>query len=91
MVGPSLSEADRDLGMSRLQAFVVGLVAASGALVALYADASFAVVAGATVGGGLVGLGLWYYLVWTFHNSTSRRGERDRSESDDFEKRERFD
>jgi len=90
MVGPSLSDADRELGTSRLQAFVVGLVAASGALVALYADAALAVVAAAAVGGGLVGLVLWYYLVYAYRDGVPRRDERDRGAADDAEKRERF-
>lgn len=87
MVGPSLSDDDRKARMSRLQAFVVLLVAGSGALVALYADASGPYVAGAALGGAIVGLALWYYLVWTYRDKSSRR---DAPDTEEYEKRERF-
>ena len=90
MVGPSLSEADRVAGMNRLQAFVVALVAGSGALVALYADAGVVFVAAGALGGAALGLALWYYMVWAYRDGTSRQ-ERDRERDSSYEKRERFD
>ena len=88
MVGPSTTEAEREAGMSRLQAFVVALVGASGALVALYADAALPYVAAGAVGGTIVGLLLWRYLVWTYRKEAARDG---RGSDDGYEKRERFD
>jgi hypothetical protein len=88
MVGPSLTEADRATGMSRLQAGVVLLVGGSGALVALYADAAPLFVAGGALGGSVLGLVLWYYMVWAYQDGTSRH---DRGNDDGYEKRDRFD
>jgi O-antigen/teichoic acid export membrane protein len=88
MVGPSLSESDRESGMNRLQVFVVTLVGASGALVALYADASLQYVGAGAIGGAVVGLLLWRYLVWTYRKEAAREGL---GTGDDYEKRERFD
>lgn len=88
MVGPSLSESERETGMSRIQAFVVALVGMSGALVALYADAGLPYVAAGAVGGVVAGLLLWRYLVWTYRKETARDT---RSADDNYEKRERFD
>jgi O-antigen/teichoic acid export membrane protein len=88
MVGPSNTEAERESGMNRLQAFVVALVGGSGALVALYADAALPYVAAGAVGGTVVGLLLWRYLVWTYRTGTARE---DRGSDDSYEKRERFD
>lgn len=88
MVGPSTTEAERESGISRIQAFVVALVGASGALVALYADAGVPYIAAGAVGGTVIGLLLWRYLVWTFRKHAAReRGETD----DSYQKRERFD
>jgi len=88
MVGPSTTEAERETGMSRLQAFVVALVGGSGTLVALYADAALPYVAAGGLGGALVGLLLWRYLVWTYRKEAARDGRRS---DDGYEKRERFD
>jgi NhaP-type Na+/H+ or K+/H+ antiporter len=82
-----MSEAERESGMNGLRAFVVVLVAGSGALVALYADAPVEFVLAGAVGGALVGLVLWYYLVWTYKDGTSRQEDTDSTE---YEKRERF-
>ncbi|WP_227131273.1 hypothetical protein [Halorubellus salinus] len=87
MVGPSLSEADYAAGMSRLQAFVVLLVAGSGALVALYADAGPVVVAGGALGGAALGFVLWYYMVWAYQDGSSRH---EPGSEDGYEKRDRF-
>lgn len=88
MVGPSLTEADRAAGMNRLEAAVVALVAGSGALVALYADASLPYVAAGALAGAGLGLALWYYMVWAYRDGSSRQ-DRDRDSS--YEKRDRFD
>jgi hypothetical protein len=74
--------------MTGIQAFVVALVGGSGALVALYADATLPYVAAGAVGGTVVGLLLWRYLVWMYQTGTSRE---DRERDDSYEKRERFD
>ncbi|WP_323676577.1 hypothetical protein [Halorubellus sp. PRR65] len=88
MVGPSLSESDRAAGMNRLRAGVVLLVAGSGTLVALYADAGLPFVAAGALGGAALGLALWYYMVWAYRDGTSRQ---DRERDSSYEKRERFD
>jgi|GEM_PF-1310378 hypothetical protein len=87
MVGPSLSESEYATGMSKVQLSVVGLVAASAALVALYGDAPPAVVAIAAVVGALLGYGMWRYLVWSYREQTA--SDRERPETG-TEKRERF-
>lgn len=86
MVGPSQTKSERDDAMGRLRLFVIGLVGASGGLVSLYADASLPVVALAVLGGAVAGAIIWWYLVQTYRNGLKR----ERGESDDFEKRERF-
>jgi hypothetical protein len=88
MVGPSLTESDRAAGMNRLRAAVVALVASSGALVALYADASLPVVAAGALAGAGIGLALWYNMVWTYRDGSSRD---DRDQDSSYDKRERFD
>ena len=69
MVGPSMSDEDRETGMRRIQYTFVLMVAASGALVALQAEASLAVIAVAAVGGAIAGALLWWYLVSAFQSS----------------------
>jgi hypothetical protein len=65
VVGPSLTDAERDLASRRLKLGFVGLVAASGALTAVQAGGSLPVVAGGFVGGGLLGaVLLWFVLRW---------------------------
>ncbi len=63
MVGPSTTKAERDTARSRMKVGFVGLVAASGGLVAFQSGATpvqalVAAVAGAVVGGAL----LWFVL-----------------------------
>lgn len=86
MVGPSRSTTERDSARGRLRLFVIGLVASSGGLVSLYADADLPVIASAVVAGGVLGAIIWWYLVRSYRNSL----EREREASDGFEKRERF-
>lgn len=86
MVGPSTSAEEREAGMRRLQLFVIGLVAGSGGLVSLYADASLEIILGAVGVGALIGAIIWWYLVQMYRNGF----ERERGGTEDFEKRERF-
>jgi uncharacterized membrane protein AbrB (regulator of aidB expression) len=85
MVGPSLTGRERARRMTRLQVAVIALVAGSGGLVSLYADASLPWLVGALAGGALAGAVLWRYLVWVYHDGTTRQGR-----DDEREKRERF-
>ncbi|WP_257297917.1 hypothetical protein [Haloarchaeobius sp. FL176] len=78
MVGPSMTDEDRENGMQRIRYTFVVMVAASGALVALQAEASLAVVAAAAAGGGLVGALLWWYLVSTFQSAQQETESRSR-------------
>jgi len=65
VVGPSLTDAERDVASRRLKAGFVGLVAASGGLTALQAGGSLPVVAAGLVGGAaLGGVLLWFLLRW---------------------------
>ena len=65
MVGPSLTDAERDVASRRLKAGFVGLIAASGALTALQAGGSLRVVAAGLVGGTVLGVVLlWFLLRW---------------------------
>jgi len=64
-----MSDEDRETGMRRIQYTFVLMVAASGALVALQAEASLAVIAVAAVGGAIAGALLWWYLVSAFQSS----------------------
>ena len=62
MVGPSLSESERDRRLRAIKTAVVLVVGFSGGLIALSGDASPELIA-ASVGGGLVvGMGLVWYL-----------------------------
>lgn len=63
MVGPSMTEDDRRILSGRLRLGFVLLVAVSGGLVAIQADAGLPAIALATLAGGLVGAGLLWYLV----------------------------
>ncbi len=69
---------DRTVGMKRIQFAFVVMVAASGALVALQAEASLAIIAAAAVGGAVVGAVLWWYLVSTFRSSQRETEARSR-------------
>ena len=65
VVGPSLTDAERDLASRRLKFGFIGLVAASGALTAVWADGSLPFVAAGFVGGAVLGtLLLWFVLRW---------------------------
>ncbi len=72
MVGPSMSEDDRRTGMNRLRYVFVGMVAASGAMVALQVEASMLYILGGLVGGAVAGALLWAYLVHAFRQGSSR-------------------
>ncbi|MFD1646197.1 hypothetical protein [Haloarchaeobius litoreus] len=78
MVGPSMTGEDREEGMKRIQYTFVVMVAASGALVALQAEASLAVIGAAAVGGAVAGALLWWYLVSTFRSSQRETEARSR-------------
>ena len=62
MVGPSLSEAERDQRLRAIKTGFVLVVGLSGGLVALSGDASLELVAASIAGGLLVGIGLVWYL-----------------------------
>lgn len=62
MVGPSLSDEEQAIQRKRLKLFLVGVVGASGGLVALANGGSLAVVVGATLGSLLLGVILVWYL-----------------------------
>ncbi len=62
MVGPSRTEVEQRPTGVRLLAGVAVLVALSGGLMALYADAPPGVVLAVTVAGGPIGVGLAWYL-----------------------------
>jgi hypothetical protein len=87
MVGPSTTPSERERGMRRLRLFVVGLVASSSGLVALYADATLPWIVGIVAVGALVGVVCWRFLVDAYVQGV--RGD-ERRRDDDFEKRERF-
>jgi hypothetical protein len=61
MVGP-ITDEERSAAMMRLKAVVVGLVGASGALVALYGDAGPMGIAVALASGLVVGVALTWYI-----------------------------
>jgi lysozyme family protein len=63
MVGPSLTDEERDAANTRLKVGFVLLVAASGLLVALQAGGSPAQLVGGLAGGLAVGLVLLWFLV----------------------------
>ncbi len=62
MVGPSHTDEERRTATVRLGAGFVGLVAASGGLVALTAGGTLAQLGGGVAGGGAVGLVLLLFL-----------------------------
>ncbi len=65
MVGPSLTDEERDVASRRLKFGFVGLVGASGALTALQAGGSLPLVAAGFVGGSGLGVVLlWFVLRW---------------------------
>ena len=65
MVGPSLTDEDRDVASRRLKLGFVALVAASGALTALWAGGSLPTIAAGFIGGVALGtVLLWFVLRW---------------------------
>jgi membrane associated rhomboid family serine protease len=78
MVGPSMTDEDRETGMRRIQYTFVVMVAASGALIALQAEASLAVIVAAAVGGAVAGALLWWYLVSAFQSAQRETESRSR-------------
>ncbi|WP_224449380.1 hypothetical protein [Haloprofundus salilacus] len=66
MVGPSLSDDERDAASRRLKLFFVVLVGASGGLIALQVEPTPLELALSTVGGLLVGWVLLVFLVRSF-------------------------
>ena len=62
MVGPSLSESERDRRLRAIKTAVVLVVGFSGGLIALSGDASPELIAASVVGGLVVGMGLVWYL-----------------------------
>lgn len=76
MVGPSMTDDERDAASAKLKIGFALLVAVSGALVALQTGGEPAHVAGGFAGGLLLGLGLTHFLVrwWAeFMATTNRR------------------
>jgi hypothetical protein len=77
MVGPSLTDEERDAANMRLKVGFVLLVAASGGMVALQAGGSLVQLVGGIAGGTAVGLVLlWFMLRWgrQFRASGRSRG-----------------
>ncbi|MDS0299201.1 hypothetical protein NDI76_10665 [Halogeometricum sp. S1BR25-6] len=76
MVGPSMTDEERETASARLKVGFVLLVAVSGALVAVQAGGSLAFVGGGFLGGLLVGLLLIFFLVrwWADFLATTNRG-----------------
>ncbi|WP_224335244.1 hypothetical protein [Haloprofundus halobius] len=66
MVGPSLSDDERDAASFRLKLFFVVLVGASGGLIALQVDPTPLELALSVLGGLLVGWLLLVFLVRSF-------------------------
>ncbi|WP_336025217.1 hypothetical protein [Halobellus salinisoli] len=65
MVGPSLTDEDRDVASKRLKLGFVGLVGISGALIAVQGGGSEAVIAAGFAAGLVVGaVLLWFLLRW---------------------------
>ncbi|RLM57331.1 hypothetical protein DVK02_06030 [Halobellus sp. Atlit-31R] len=65
MVGPSMTDDERDVASRRLKIGFVGLVAVSGALTAMQAGGSIVIVAAGFVGGLALGaLLLWFLIRW---------------------------
>lgn len=65
MVGPSLSEAEREGRFRTLKTAFVGLVGLSGGLVALWGDASLPLIGASILGGLVVGFVLLWHLSLT--------------------------
>jgi lysozyme family protein len=77
MVGPSLTDDERDAANTRLKIGFVLLVAASGGMVALQTGGTPVQLVGGIVGGTVVGLVLlWFLLRWgrQFRASGRSRG-----------------
>ena len=65
MVGPSMTDSERDLASRRLKAGFVALVAASGGLISIQAGGSIEVVVAGVVSGLVLGaVLLWFLLRW---------------------------
>ncbi|MFB6250966.1 MAG: hypothetical protein ABEI27_04665 [Halobellus sp.] len=65
MVGPSLTDSERDIASRRLKFGFVALVAASGGLIALQAGGSLFIIAAGLVAGLVLGaVLLWFLLRW---------------------------
>ncbi|WP_049986891.1 hypothetical protein [Halobellus rufus] len=65
MVGPSLTDEERDVASKRLKLGFVALVGASGGLIAIQAGGGATVIAAGIVGGLLLGIVLlWFLLRW---------------------------
>jgi len=65
MVGPSMTDAERDVASRRLKIGFVALVAVSGGLIAIQAGGSLPIVAAGVVGGLVLGAALlWFLLRW---------------------------
>ncbi|ERH13295.1 MAG: hypothetical protein J07HB67_02333 [halophilic archaeon J07HB67] len=63
MVGPSISETERDTARRRMKIGFVVVVAVSGGLVAFQSGATPTQALGATVGGAVVGGGLLWFVL----------------------------
>ena len=65
MVGPSLTDEERDAASRRLKLGFISLVAVSGALTAVQGGGPLPVVVAGFVGGAILGtLLLWFLLRW---------------------------
>ncbi|ESP89066.1 hypothetical protein [Candidatus Halobonum tyrrellensis] len=76
MVGPSLTDDERDSANRRLQVGFVLLVGASGGLVALGADATPVQLAAGVAAGLVLGVGLLWFVLRTFREVQPARGPR---------------
>lgn len=76
MVGPSMTDEEREAASTRLKVGFVLLVAVSGALVAFQSGGSLAFVGGGFLAGLLTGLLLIFFLVrwWADFLATTNRG-----------------
>ena len=80
MVGPSLTDEERDIASRRLKVGFVSLVGVSGSLTALWAGGSLPVVAAGFVGGAVLGFVLlWFLLRWWAEFLPSAERARNRS------------
>ena len=68
MVGPTRAEIEEPNDYSRIKWGFVVLIALSGGLTAVYADASLTAIGAATLAGALVGAALIQYLFWMLTN-----------------------